>query len=92
MTFKCIGANCSPNYQATLKKASELLREGDNVPVKLVPELDNPMDSKAIAFKCQIGEKWFTIGYVVSEALDHVHKEMMRIISSQLSFRGPGIS
>ena len=41
--------------------------------MKLFP---NPIDSKAIAFQCKIGEKWFMIGYVVSEALDYVHEEM----------------
>ncbi len=78
VTFKCIGASRSANYQAPLKKASALLREGHSVPMKLVAEPDNPVDSKTIAFKCQIGEKWFTIGYIVSEALDHVHKEITK--------------
>ena len=88
VTFKCIGANRSPEYQTTLKTTGELLREGHNVPVKLLPEPDNPVDSKAIAFQCQIGEKWFTIGYIVSEALDHVHKELKKnnILSVEFSW------
>ena len=47
-----------------------------SVPVKLFLEPDNPVNFKAIAFRCKIGEKWFTIGYVESEALDCVRKEM----------------
>ena len=36
-------------------------------------KLDNLIDSKAIAFKCQIADEWQTIGYIVREALDPVH-------------------
>ena len=50
VTFKCTDANRSPSYQTALKTVSELLRDGHNVPVKLFPEPDNPVDSKAIAF------------------------------------------
>ena len=42
--------------------------------VDLVPEPENPQDSKAIAFKCKVDGKWCVIGYVVREALDVVHQ------------------
>ena len=50
------------------------MEEGGNVPVKIEHERDNPYDSKAIAFKCQLDNKWQRIGYVVRECLDHVHE------------------
>ena len=38
------------------------------------PEPNNQYDSKAIAFVCNIDEKWQRIGYIVRKSLDHVHK------------------
>ena len=35
--------------------------------------LHSPYDSKAIAFKCTVEGNCVRIGYVVHEALDHVH-------------------
>jgi len=37
-----------------LSVANKMLEDGESVPVKLYPEPDNPVDSKAIAFMCQI--------------------------------------
>ena len=37
------------------------------------PEPENPFDSLAIAFRCEVDSSWHTIGYVVKEALDDVH-------------------
>ena len=45
-----------------------------NIPVKLQPEPNNPIDSKAIAFMCKVENDWERIGYVVQEALDDVHE------------------
>ena len=73
ITFKCIGTVRSPAYQNSLKKVCQLRTEGHEVPVNIYCEPENPVDSKAIAFKCQIADEWHTIGYVVSEALDAVH-------------------
>uniref|UniRef100_A0A1X7UYH9 Uncharacterized protein n=1 Tax=Amphimedon queenslandica TaxID=400682 RepID=A0A1X7UYH9_AMPQE len=48
----------------------------------------NPRDSKALAFVCKIGDKEHTIGYVVSELLDEVHRAINRhdIVSVELSW------
>jgi len=77
--FKCIGVHKERRYQDVLSEASRKLDDGDNVPVKLYPEPDNPVDSKAIAFMCQItGSAWERIGYAVSEVLDELHEAMSR--------------
>lgn len=51
-------------------------------------EPENPIDSKAIAFRCQIGDEWHTIGYTVREALDPVHTAIQNqdIISVRFSW------
>ena len=54
VTFKCIGTVRSPAYQNTLKKVCELRTEGHEVPINIFCEPENPIDSKAIAFRCQI--------------------------------------
>ena len=71
VTFKCIGSNHSSAFQTALKAITECA--GDEVPVMIYPEPDNPVDSEAIAFRAKISGKWHTIGYVVREALPHVH-------------------
>ena len=60
--------------QVILSQVSNILEEGGNVPVMIVHEHDNLYDSKTIAFKCQLDDKWHRIGYIVRECLDHVHK------------------
>ena len=69
VTFKCIGTTHHIDAQEALRKASRLLQDGRQVPVELVPEPDNPYDSKAIAFKCTVEGNSVRIGYVVREAL-----------------------
>ena len=76
VTFKCIGALYEQSRQQALEKAAMLLQQGRNVDVRLMPEPDNPYDSKAIAFQCKIEGKWCLIGYVVREVLDIVHEAM----------------
>ena len=72
--FKCIGVHKERRYQEILSEASTRLEDGQRVPVKLYPEPDNPVDSKAIAFMCQIVDSaWERIGYAVSEVLDELH-------------------
>ena len=73
ITFKCIGAIHSTDSQTALEKVSQLHAEGYEVPVNIFCEQKNPFDSRAIAFRCQIADKWHTIGYVVREPLDPVH-------------------
>ena len=75
VTFKCIGTTHDPSAQDTLAKVSQILKEKNDVPVGIFPEPNNQYDSKAICFKCQIDSgEWKRIGYIVREALDHVHE------------------
>ena len=60
-------------YQTALRRARDSRLNGCNVPVQLVHEASNPRDSRAVAFKCELDGKWYTIGYVVSELLEEVH-------------------
>jgi len=60
--------------QNILSKVSQLLKNGQQVPVNIYHEPDNPYDAKAIAFKCWINDEWHRIGYIVREALDDVHQ------------------
>ena len=67
----------------------------------LRPEPDNPVDSNAIAFTCQVvPDQWERIGYVVKEVCDDVHKVINRnkILSVTFAwvrlcvyFRNPGM-
>lgn len=78
VTFKCIGASKCSNSQEILKLVNESLSRKCDVPVDIFPEPDNPFDSRAIAFKARIENKWHTIGYVVREATEAVHDVMSR--------------
>ena len=72
VTFKCIGTLYEQSRQEALKRAADLIDLGESVQVKLVPEPDNPYDSKAISFQCKVDSKWCLIGYAVSGGLGHV--------------------
>ena len=76
--FKCMGTLYEQSRQTALEKAAKLMHQGTSVPVKLVPEPDNKYDSKAIAFHCELDGKWYSIGYIVREALDAVHKAIKK--------------
>ena len=71
--FKCIGTNKEESYQEALAKSNRRLRNGENVPVRLTPEPSNPVNSKAIAFECEIDGHWERIRYVVNEVLEEAH-------------------
>ena len=74
LVFKCIGSTKDQKYQRALQDARDLIyTKSQTVPVKLVHEDNNPYDTQALAFVCQIRGKHHTIGYVVSELLDEVH-------------------
>ena len=74
VTFKCIGTLYEQSRQEALKRAADLIDLGESVQVKLVPEPDNPYDSKAISFQCKVDSKWCLIGYAVREVLDSLHR------------------
>lgn len=72
VTFKCIG--CTKEcYRKALAKASKLMSSGQDVPCVLYPDPQNPVDSRAIAFKLTIENCWQRIGYVVREVQEEVH-------------------
>lgn len=76
LVFKCIGSTKEMCYQEALKRAVDLRDKGENVPVRVHHEPDNPIDSRAIAFECKIKNEWKFIGYIVREALDAVHEAL----------------
>lgn len=71
--FKCIGCTRDPSYQETLAQISKQLGEGTVVSCIVEAEPLNPIDSRALAFKCFMDKKWHRIGYVVKEAVEKVH-------------------
>ena len=76
--FKCIGATRDNRQQHALELANELLQAGKEVKVDLFPEPANPVDAKAVAFKCFLDDqRWHRIGYIVREALDDVHDALL---------------
>ena len=74
--------------QTALKVISELTGDVKQVPVIICPEPDNPVDSEAVAFRAKISGKWHTVGYVVREALPHVHMALQgnKITSVEFSW------
>ena len=88
VTFKCIGSVHDVNKQLLLSNISKLLRDNKTVEVRVLPEPDNKFDAKAICFQCYHDHKWQTIGYIVRECLDHVHKalEQKRILSVKVAW------
>ena len=54
VTFKCIGVTRESCYQNVLQEVARLMQEGEEVPVKVVPEPDNPFDSRAVSFQCKL--------------------------------------
>ena len=58
-------------YQENLK-VFLARKEGRSVGVRLTPQPDNPYDSHAVAFECQVDGSWGAFGYVIRELCDHV--------------------
>ena len=75
-------------YQTALKRVRDLTAEGGSVPVTIVHEKMNIHDAKALAFVCQLDNKPYTVGYVVSELLDEMHTaiEAGKIVSVKFSW------
>ena len=78
ITFKCIGTTKSGEYQNILSKAKKELSLNLPVPVRLMPEPNNPMDNKAIAFECCMQGKWMRVGYVIRELTEEVHEALSK--------------
>lgn len=78
LTFKCMGTVKDPRYQEALSKAAASLKDGNETPVRLRPEPENPFDPNAIAFDCLINNNWRHIGYVVQDVLLDVHEAMSK--------------
>ena len=58
VNFKCIGVTRDALYQETLKKAVLATKERKSVCVRLTTQPDNPYDSNAVAFECQVDGSW----------------------------------
>ena len=56
--FKCISVVRDKISQRTLCVVHEQMERGYTVPVKLQPEPDNLWDPKAIAFVCNVDDKF----------------------------------
>lgn len=78
VTFKCIGSVKNLAYQNALAQVSRHLSKGQTVPVKLLPEPLNPVDTQAVAFVCELNGEWKQIGYVVREALNDVNERLKK--------------
>ena len=78
ITFKCIGASRDDKQQETLQAVAKCIKEGKEVPIRLQPEPDNPVDCNAIAFQCCVHNDWSRVGYVVQEALPEVHDAIQK--------------
>ena len=65
VTCKCIGYVKNLAYQNALAQVSKHLSKGETVPVKLLPELLNPVDTQAVTFICELNGEWRQIGYVI---------------------------
>ena len=71
ITFKCMGTTYHPESRDALFKVADLIKKGQDIPVKLVKEPDNIYDSM---FQCNLDGP---LGTYRLEALEHVHKAMM---------------
>ena len=85
---KCVGVTRDPSYQQALEAAYKQLQQGTIVDVKLVPEPNNPYDSRAISFQCLVKQSWKIIGYVVRELCDCIHDAITKhsIVEVKLSW------
>ena len=86
ITFKCIGSVKNLAYQNALAQVSKYLSKGETVPVKLLPEPLNPVDTQAVAFVCELNGEWKPIGYVVREALDNVNEGLKKKLIVETKF------
>lgn len=86
--FKCIGATHDSVGQKNVGESkSTIMDQQECVPVKIEPEPENQYDSKAIAFKCRVDDKWYRIGYIVREALEDVHNALAQKLVIDVSFK-----
>ena len=88
VTFKCIGVTRDTSYQHYLEIVNKHLQEGKEVPVKLASEPNNPYDSRAISFQCELDKKWHVIGYVIKELCESVHEAITcgKIVSTKFAW------
>ena len=80
VVFKCVGVTKTLQSQELLAEVSRKIRKQEIVPVRLRPEPNNPKDSRALLFECDLvtENNWQPFGYVVREALDSVHLALQR--------------
>lgn len=83
VVFKCVGVKKEKYIEKVLISAS---RNREDVPVRIRPEPDNPVDVRAIAFECNVSDKWQRIGYIVQEAVEAVHDALKRHLITDVKF------
>jgi hypothetical protein len=83
VVFKCVGVKKEKYIEKVLISASRKLDNGEEV---LQPEPDNPVDARAIAFECNISNKWQRIGYIVQEAVEAVHNALEKNLITEVKF------
>ena len=91
VTFKCIGCQHDLHAQEALKHVSKSLDKGEVLPVNIFPEENNPHDTRAIAFKYWIADKWQRIGYIVKEAVNAVHDAREQKLITDIILNGLSI-
>ena len=79
VAFKCIGCTKELHYHKTLAQVSSLFKMGNAVKC-------NPVDARAITFKCHVDNNWQGVGYVVKEALEEVHDVMQSSLLVRAGF------
>ena len=86
VVFKCVGVKKEKYIEKVLISTSRKLDNGEHVPVRIRPEPDNPVDARAIAFECNVSNKWQRIGYVVQEAVEAVHYALEKNVITEVKF------
>lgn len=88
LVFKCMGCHKETCYQKALERVCDLMAEGGSVPVAMVHEKTKIYNARALAFVCQLDNKPYTVGYIVSELLDEMHMaiEAGKIVSVKFSW------
>ena len=86
VVFKVMGTVKEARYEKVLEKIAPLLDEGRSVPVRMRPEPNNPYDSKAMLFECELEHEWRAVGYVVRDALDAVHDALDKKQITEVKF------
>lgn len=73
--------------QALLQRVSDALHSGEEVPVRILPEPENPMDRNAVAFQCFVDNIWHKFGYAVREVTDELQTAIANNLIRNAQFK-----